>query len=368
MPADEKNHLSVYLRAMKCDFIIVGQGIAGTTLALELISQGASVKVIDVFGPSNSSRVAAGLFNAVVFKRITFGWRAKESLKEAHRFYASQEEFTGIPLFYPIGLHRVHGSLAEKQSWSKFREEDEFEGFLGETQDSESKPWLKQEYGGALVPGAGFVDTRAWLNSVRRIFCSKNSLLEESFDYSALVIKEDTVRYKDIEAQKIIFCEGADAIKNPWFNYLPFNLAKGEVLVIHAPGLKNEIFNGSIYGVPLGDGMFRVGSTYEWETLNTEPTAEKRNELKDKLNQLLNVPFTIISHEAGIRPTVLDRRPLIGLHPLYPSLGIFNGLGTKGVLLAPLQAKEFVKYLLHGETLSPLSSIDRFVKLLPKHE
>lgn len=366
LTSNEKTHLSVYLRAMKCDFLIIGQGIAGTTLALELISRGSEVVVIDVFDQHNSSRVAAGLFNAVVFKRITLGWRAKECLKEAHRFYAQQEEFTGIRLFYPIGLHRIHGSEAERKSWIEVSKESEFVDMLEETKPAEEKPWLKQTFGGAHVPGAGFIDTRTWLSAVRRKFLEKNILREEVFNYDSLEISPDGVIYKDIEARKIIFCEGVGAMKNPWFSDLPFNPAKGEVLVINAPELKHEIFNGSIYGVPLGDGMFRVGSTYDWSTTDPNPTQEKRLYLEEKLRGILHVPFTVVSHEAGIRPTVLDRRPLIGLHSEFQALGIFNGLGTKGVLMAPLLAKEFVSFLLDGEILSLDASIKRFENRHPR--
>ena len=366
LTSNEKTHLSVYLRAMKCDFLIIGQGIAGTTLALELISRGAEVLMIDVYDEHNSSRVAAGLFNAVVFKRITLGWRAKESLKEAHRFYAQQEEFTGVRLFYPIGLHRIHGSEAERKSWIEVSKEPEFVDMLEETKPAEEKPWLKQTFGGAHVPGAGFIDTRTWLSAVRRKFLEKNILREETFDYDALGFSPDGVIYKDIEARKIIFCEGVGAMKNPWFSDLPFNPAKGEVLVINAPELKHEIFNGSIYGVPLGDGMFRVGSTYDWSTTDPNTTQEKRLYLEEKLRGILQVPFSVVSHEAGVRPTVLDRRPLIGLHPQHQALGIFNGLGTKGVLMAPLLAKEFVRFLLDGEILSLDASIKRFENRHPR--
>jgi len=112
--------------------------------------------------------------------------------------------------------------------------------------------------------------------------------------------------------------------------------------------------------------MFRVGSTYEWGTTDPNPTQDKRLDLEEKLRNILQVPFTVVLHEAGVRPTVLDRRPLIGLHPRHQALGIFNGLGTKGVLMAPLQAKEFVSFLLDGASLSPEASIQRFVKRLTR--
>jgi glycine/D-amino acid oxidase-like deaminating enzyme len=129
--------------------------------------------------------------------------------------------------------------------------------------------------------------------------------------------------------------------------------------LIHAPDLPPEIFNGSIYGIPLGEGVFRVGSTYEWDFSDALPSKERAQELEDKLKNLIRVPFKIIGHEAGIRPTVKDRRPFLGTHNEFKSLGIFNGLGTKGVLLAPLLAKEMALHLIQGNELSDDVNIAR---------
>ncbi|MFM2285478.1 MAG: hypothetical protein RLZZ543_975 [Bacteroidota bacterium] len=355
--------LSVYIRAMNCDYLIVGQGIAGTTLAQALMAQGAQVQIIDAVDKSSSSRVAAGLFNPIVFKRLTFSWRAKESLKEAHVFYRQQEALTGLPLFFPAGLHRIHGSEGEVKSWNDLRKEELYEPYLGETEAAEKKGWLNQRFGGARLSGAGFIDTRKWIEAARKHFISEGILRSEHFEVNALEIEDDSIRYKDIQARKVIFCEGAACVNNPWFGYLPFNLAKGDVLLIHAPELKQEIFNGPLFGVPLGDDVFRVGSTYIWNIEDALPTAEGRLELERKLQSVLNVPYTVIGHEAGIRPTVKDRRPLLGIHPKHPALGIFNGLGTKGVMLAPLLAKEYVAFLLNEQPLSSDVDIVRYAPL-----
>ena len=346
---------------MQYDFLIVGQGIAGTTLAMELIAQGASVLVIDAYNKSSSSQVAAGLFNPIAFRRVALGWKANECLKEVQRFYSGQEELTETHLFYPKEILRIHGSAEEVSIWNKRMQAPEFAGLLGETFHEQDSPFYFQPFGVSKVLGGGFVDTRTWLSAVRRIFLTRNILREEHFEIHRLEILSDGVQYKEIRANKVIFCEGADALQNPWFGHLPFNLAKGDVILIHAPGLPPEIFNGSIYGIPLGDGVFRVGSTYEWEFSDALPSQERAQELEEKLMNLIRVPFKIIGHEAGIRPTVKDRRPFLGTHPDIKSLAIFNGLGTKGVLLAPLLSKEMALHLIHGTELSDDVNIARLL-------
>ena len=346
---------------MQYDFLIVGQGIAGTTLAMELIAQGASVIVIDAYNKSSSSQVAAGLFNPIAFRRVALGWKANECLKEVQRFYSGQEELTETHLFYPKDILRIHGSAEEVDIWNKRMQDPEFAGLLGDTIHEQDSPFYYQPLGVSKVLGGGFVDTRTWLSAVRRIFLTRNILREEHFEIHRLEILSDGIQYKEIRANKVIFCEGADALQNPWFGHLPFNLAKGDVILIHAPGLPPEIFNGSIYGIPLGDGVFRVGSTYEWEFSDALPSQERAQELEEKLMNLIRVPFKIIGHEAGIRPTVKDRRPFLGTHPDIKSLAIFNGLGTKGVLLAPLLSKEMALHLIHGTELSDDVNIARLL-------
>jgi glycine oxidase len=346
---------------MQYDFLIVGQGIAGTTLAMELIAQGSSVLVIDAYNKSSSSQVAAGLYNPIAFRRVALGWKANECLKEVRRFYSGQEELTETHLFYPKDILRIHGSAEEVVIWNKRMQDPEFEGLLGDTIYEQDSPFYFQPFGVSKVLGGGFVDTRTWLSAVRRIFLSRNILREEHFEIRQLEILREGVQYKEIRANKVIFCEGADALQNPWFGHLPFNLAKGDVVLIHAPDLPPEIFNGSIYGIPLGEGVFRVGSTYEWDFSDPLPSKDRAIELEDKLKSLIRVPFKIIGHEAGIRPTVKDRRPFLGSHPENNSLAIFNGLGTKGVLLAPLLAKEMALHLIFGKELSDDVNIARLL-------
>ena len=175
-----------------------------------------------------------------------------------------------------------------------------------------------------------------------------------------------TVTYKGIQAEKIIFCEGFRSQENPYFKGIPFKLTKGEILTIRIPDLSEsdllyrEIVTKLGFLLPLGNGLFRVGATYNWQDLTENTTAEGLAELKLKLERLLNRPYEIVEHKAGVRPTVSDRRPLLGFHPLYPNLGIFNGLGTKGILLAPYFAQLMAIHSITGLPIDSDVDVNRY--------
>jgi len=200
------------------------------------------------------------------------------------------------------------------------------------------------------------------LEDYRKYLNDNKQLLNESFEYDKLDVIERKVTYKDIFASKIVFCEGFGLKKNPYFNYLPMQEAKGELLIIHAPNLKVDfLIKAAVFVLPLGNDYYKVGATFNWKDKTSLPTEEGKIELVEKLDSFISCPYKIVEQIAGIRPTVKDRRPLIGKHPKYSNLAILNGLGTRGVMIAPIAAKQLYRYLEEGEALNTEYSIDRFL-------
>ena len=113
--------------------------------------------------------------------------------------------------------------------------------------------------------------------------------------------------------------------------------------------------------MPIGNHLFKVGATYEWNDLNDLSTEKAKQELITKINAVVSSPYKIISHEAGLRPSVVDRRPEIGPHPLYKHFYVFNGLGTKAVMIAPFFAKQFVDYLQNKALIDADVNSNRFL-------
>lgn len=334
------------------DVLLVGQGIAGTVLAQVLLRRGKKILVIDNWNYSTSSKVAAGLYNPIVFKRLTKSWMIDELLPAAEFFYSEFEKILGEQFFYKKEILKIFSEQSEQVFWLKKAQEVQLKNYLTASITENFIPdRVHNPMGAAVVKRAGNVDVVKMLNLFRARLKASNLLVEEQFNYNELIVHFDKVLYKNIQANKIIFCEGFRVTENPWFNWLPFKLTKGEILTIRtSSALKEEdeaepVINKGVFILPLGNCIYKVGATYNWDQLDELPTEKGKAELLEKLRKVILVPFEVLNQEAGIRPTVLDRRPLIGLHPLHNSLGVFNGMGTKGILLAPYFANQLADFL-----------------------
>ena len=158
-----------------------------------------------------------------------------------------------------------------------------------------------------------------------------------------------------------MFCEGFGLKQNPFFKELPLNGTKGETMIIKAPELQIDFqIKSTVFVLPLGDDLYKVGATFNWKDKSSKPTKEGKEELVEKLKKVIRVPYEIVHHSAGIRPTTKDRKPLVGVHPEYKNLAVLNGLGTRGVMIAPTVAHELYQHLENNEPLDAEIDIKRF--------
>jgi glycine/D-amino acid oxidase-like deaminating enzyme len=345
----------------KADYIIIGQGLAGSLLAWELVQLGKEVVIVDN-GAENASRVAAGLFNPVTGRRMTESWRAKELLPVAEKTYRALEKELDAAFYHPKPMVRLFPTTDERDANLKRLETFSEDNYVEQLFNEYEAPGLKPvDSGACIIKGAGYLDTEVFLSSFRNWLSKSDRLFETDTDYTTIKLTESGVELNGIEASGLIFCEGYRSASNPWFSYLPWNLCKGELLTIKAPGLSTEtILSRGIYIVPLGGDTFRVGATYSWDKMDPIPTPGSAKTLTDALDGILDAPYTIIDHKAGVRPTVRHRRPFLGRHPDHPQLSIFNGLGTKGVVLAPFFARQMADYLNGEASLDEEVDISQF--------
>ena len=350
----------------KVNYILIGQGLAGSVLAMTLLKKGHSVIVIDDAPATTASRVAAGLYNPVVFKRLVKSWLADDLLPYMDEFYPEMEKQLGAEFYFSKRILKPFAEEQEKALWLK-KTTEPIGKYLNEAIYTEDLNGIVYNpLGISEVMHAGNLDTVQFLNACKAHLLKKDAFMEEAFDATQLVLQENSVTYKGITADKLIFCEGYKAVNNPFFSWLPFKLTKGETLTIklthdHAIPFK-IVLNKAVFILPIGNDLYKVGATYEWNDLSELTTEKGKSDLVEKLKKVLKVPFEVVNHQAGVRPTVSDRRPLIGLHPEHPQLGIFNGLGTKGVMLAPFFANQFSNFLETGFPLDKEVDIARFKK------
>jgi len=256
----------------------------------------------------------------------------------------------------------------EKILWMKKVNSEEGKYLSAEIKTDFHNDILNNVNGCAIVNNAGNVQTAKFIEGFKNYFKKEKILLEEIFEYDALKIFDSQVNYKNIRAKRIIFCDGWKVMKNPYFSYLPFRPAKGELLKIKIPDFSTDkIIHKGISLLPIGDNLFIAGSTFNWNDLTDIPSEKGKGELIEKLDKLLKVPYEIVDHLAGVRPSVKDLRPIIGLHLKYQSIGIFNGMGTKGIMLAPYYANQFINFLEQNIPLDKEVNINRFLKDLPEN-
>lgn len=353
---------------LKVDSLIVGQGLAGTLLFRELRRKGEKVLIIDKRRAGEASRVASGMWNPLTFRLILKSWRVDELLPVALQTYAELEAECGLKLLYPLRISRVIPDEKYGELWQTKSNDPEFSDYVKPlTVIPSMHKNLRYPAGRGIVEGAGWLDLVPFLDTFRKQCIESETLLEDEFRMQDVKLTGTGVCWKNVEAKRIIFCEGSELRHNPWFNWLPTKPAQGDVLTLHIPNLNlDEIYNGGFFILPLGDNNYRVGATYEWENLSPTPTEKGKAELLEKFTQAYKGDFTLVDHKAGIRPTVADRRPILGSHPEFKQLAVFNGLGTKGVMIAPFFAKRMAEFLLDGKPLEDEININRFRKRYEK--
>jgi hypothetical protein len=228
-------------------------------------------------------------------------------------------------------------------------------------------PFFHFHYSIGKVTPCLLIDLQSMLALWRNELMNKGLLLNESFDIGSCSIEPDKVKYQSITAEKIFFCDGVAGFTNPFFKNLPYSRNKGEVLIAAIPGLpRTHLFKQGITIVPWKDDLFWIGSTYDWNYDDVLPTDAFRKKVATQLQYWLKLPYTIVDHFAAERPTNMERRPFVGLHPQHPSVGILNGMGTKGCSLAPYFAHQLVEHVISGAAIDPAADVKRFQKVLQR--
>jgi glycine oxidase len=345
---------------MNVDYIIVGLGLAGLAFAEQLESNNKSFIVFED-NSQNASIVAGGVYNPVILKRFTPVWDAADQLKIALKFYKYLERKLNIKFDQSVDIHRVLSSIEEQNNWFNASDKPFFEEYMIPEILENKNENVNANFGYGKLINTGKIDTQVLLKSYKSYLTSKDLLVHEQFNYDSIELEEQSVRYNNIKAKYIVFCEGYGVKKNPYFKNIPLQEAKGELLTIYAPELKIDfLLKSSVFIMPLGNDHYKVGATFNWTDKTLFPSESGKKELLTKLKMIINSDFEIVDHVAGIRPTMKDRRPILGKHQKYNQLAILNGLGTRGVMLAPKMAMKLFEHLEFDHPLEKEITIARF--------
>ncbi len=342
------------------DYIVVGLGLAGTAFC-ETLRKNNKRFVVYSDDSQTSSRVAGGLSNPVILKRFTMAWKAATLIPFANSFYSDLQDVLRVNLINDLTVYRRFASVEEQNMWFEASDREQLKTYLSPSLVRNTNTSLIAPYDFGSVLHASRLDTLRTLNSYIDFLRKDNLLISDSFEYNQLKFKDAHVVYKTHKAKSIVFAEGFGLLQNPFFNYLPMQGSKGEYLIVKSTTLKEEnAIKSSIFLIPLGNNLYKVGANYDRNLSSNLPTEDTKKELLKKLDGLLDCDYEVVGHEAGIRPTVKDRKPLVGQHPEYENLFVLNGFGSHGIMIAPWAAKQLFEHIEEGSKIESEIDINRY--------
>lgn len=355
-------------QAMDCDLLIAGQGLAGTLLAWQAHRAGLRVTIADPDESETASRVAAGIINPITGHRLARSWRFDEFYPVARDFYRGVEQELGRTFYHPRTILRCLDSEESFKLWQRRIERAEYRQLCA----TDSQPGRPADPGWFLPcperfasEHCGFLEIEAFLRASRRFFARHHRVLEEALDPAVLELPGGRrgIRYRGISAARAVLCLGAGGRDARFFGSLPLRAAKGEVLEVELRGCSEQriINRGGKWLLPTGRDRFLVGATYLWNPPDSLPSSEGRDEISAALESILARPPVVLRHRAGVRPVIRGSRPVLGWHPAHPAIGIFNGLGSKGVLNGPYFAHRLVRHLVADEALDPETDVRAYL-------
>lgn len=329
---------------MTPDITIVGQGICGSLLSWALIQRGLSVRVYDTGSDLSATAAASGIINPITGKRYVKSWMVDDLIPVAEQTYAALGQALSTQVYTPMPIYKLLSSIREQNDWSARTTDPAYQQYLSDTRlHTLDENWLINDFGSFAIQSGGIVHTPSFLSRYRDYLRDKGMICEESLTQEqALGI-----------SGRVIFCDGYRSAREGIFTPLPWQIVKGEYLLIRMKDFYDDrIVGGDTTISPAGQpGLWYAGATYQWHYETTAPTAQYRDEVIESLHQMLRVPFEVVHHGAGVRPSTRYRRPFLGFHPQHSHIGIFNGMGTKGMSLAPYWSERFAEHIIGGSPL-----------------
>ncbi|WP_390451474.1 NAD(P)/FAD-dependent oxidoreductase [Chryseobacterium sp. Alg-005] len=341
------------------DYIIVGDGYAALFFAHQLIKRHQSFVVFSE-GRKSASQVSAGIINPVVLKKFTTFWKAQEQIDFLKNTLSEIESYTGKNYLINAPIHRIFHDENEQNLWLKKSDNEDLLAFLNK--EFRHLDIVKNDFNTGKVDQSARLDVSGFFNDLFNYFESQSALIKQKFDYAKLNPSEFT--YKDIAFKHIIFCEGMNVKDNPYFSEIPVNPNKGHHIKVKLskdiPG--NITIKKKHFLFPVNNDLYFYGGTYDREQLHHHIDDSAVEQLVRGLSEFYPYDFEISEVNFGFRPTVKDRRPIIGRHSEHKNLYVFNGLGARGILNGCYFSKSLYDFIENNIPLHEEISITRFNK------
>lgn len=352
---------------METENLVVGLGIAGINLCHQLEKAGKPFLVIDDVPSFSSSIIAGGIYNPVVLKRKVKSWKVDELFPFLVSTYRELEaELQTDFLLHDFPILKPISSTDELTEWRVAVESGLLHPYVSSVEFGRPDgPFQNSVIGSVTIRNGGFVRISKLIEAYRAKLMHANLLVTKRFSHPQLSVKQSHVEYDGIRADRILFTEGRAMMQNPFFSWIPLRPTKGQMITVRVSDelTPDRIYNQQFLLFPTEQkNTFRLGATYEWNDLNETPSQQSTDELIDRAQKALKLDFEVLDAQAAIRPNVADRRPVIGQHPEEKCVFLFNGMGSKGVMLAPYFAKQLVDHIYDGGDIDPEVNLNRFSK------
>lgn len=328
------------------DFLIVGGGLAGCNMSYNLIKSGQSVVMIDD-NTNAASDIGAGIFNPLLPKHHKIAYHAEDIYPGLCEYYKTFETWLGDKILFEHPINYILPSNSEQNDWSALAYSSHLDYWV-EVRTEKINSNFRAPHGYLKIKHSGWVDSKKLTALCKEKLRLQDAFINEKFDYDLLQINAGNVQYKDVSAKHIIFCEGNHIVNNSINQNIQLKPAKGELLIIKTDFTVDYIASQGVFMLPLGDGLYKVGSNFSWDPLDNAPTEVGKQEILSKLAVFFKGDYEIVDHYAGVRPSSMDRRPILGKMKPHDHCYIFNGLGSKGVALAPYYSQMLIDHILSG--------------------
>jgi glycine oxidase len=348
------------------DAIVVGAGIAGAAISARLFKEGKTFVLIHSNGQyACASHRAAGLVNPITGKNYNLSWNFPRLLTSATELYQYISNELKIDFFQSRTIYRSLIDTKQLNDWDFKRMQENYAEYMASSCATLSifHALLKSDRIGPTLQSYQ-CKVKMMLGQWMDYLSGKGYILEESFIHERLVSNGNIWIYDNFSADKVFFCEGTHIKSNVYFNYLPIKPNKGEAILVRIPELPSDfIIKQQVFIAPWDEveKIFWVGSNYQNSFDHQEATEEGIQLLLEHLKDTIQTSFEYLHPIVGVRPTVPDRRPLIGEHPVHRGLFILNGLGTKGLSLAPYCSEQLYHFAYNNRKTDPLINIERYL-------
>lgn len=355
---------------------VIGGGVVGTCIAVELASYGASVTLFEA-GPRLGGGATSAAIGGIsplsdefirakltpIFQDIFDAfWRVIERCRDSGypvSLVTSGMLFLALTGAEGVWLREIYSAELPPEYGARWLTQDEV---------AQLEPGLTSNLlGGLLLAAEPALDPLDLMNSLTAALTDHAvsimlSTTVTKVDKSRLVRFINATETSAEQFDRVVIATGNEATLLPEFLRNKITPIKGQALQfrdvqsVSAP-ISHHIYahlgssrfpdlNTSLYLVPRRDGSIVAGVTYEKTYQNREVTASALSDISSALLALVpgSDNWAFLRGWAGERPASVDGGPIIGVDPVDPYTIYALGHYGLGVTLAPITAELVSEY------------------------